>query len=123
MPSCAVGPCKYGQKPEKIKRQTFPFPEGTLKQKWLQQIDRQDFTPNEYSRVCENHFQEKDFAPQKGSKGCDLKKKVLKPWAYPTLYLRPAKESKKRETRNSTDSTENIKGIISCCERQNQMKV
>ena len=115
MPSCAVGPCKYGQKPEKIKRQTFSFPKGALKEKWLQQIDRKDFTPNEYSRVCENHFQEKDFAPQKGSKGRELKKKVLKPWAYPSLYLRPVKESKKRETRNSTDSTENRKGIVFYC--------
>ena len=107
MPGCAATPCKYGQKPEKIKRQTFPFPEGALKEKWIQQIDRENFTPGEYSRVCEIHFQEKDFAPQKDSRGRDLKKKILKPWAYPTLDLRPLKESKKRPTRNSTEKSEN----------------
>ena len=111
MPGCAVQTCKYGySKSEEIKRQTFPFPNGALKEKWLDQIDRQDFVPGDHSRVCENHFQGTDFAPQRDSRGRELKKKVLKPGAYPTLYLH---NTKTKTTIISSDSTEYLTGAIS----------
>ena len=103
MPGCAAISCKSGHKPGKTFVQTFSFPEGALKRKWIEQINRENWEPNQHSRVCEKHFNEKDFAPQKDSRGRELKKKVLKPWAYPTLLLRPIKDSKKRTTRNSTE--------------------
>ena len=70
MPGCAVPPCDFGNKRGKGKRevQTFPFPVGALRQKWIQQINTENYIPGEHSRVCERHFQETDYAPQVDSR-------------------------------------------------------
>ena len=98
MVGCSVGPCKGGNT-GKSEFQSFTFPKGAMREKWIQQINRENFVPGEYSTVCERHFQERDFGPNKDKRGRKYKKKKLKPWAYPTLNLLPVKESEKKTTK------------------------
>ena len=110
MAPCIVVGCKtgYGSRygPEESGKglQTFKFPEGkTLRDKWLSQISR-DFTPTKFSCVCEKHFEEKAFT-MLGKNGNPLKKKTLTKWAYPTLFLRPVKQSVPRSSKNSSKTS------------------
>ena len=72
------------------------FPKtNALKLKWEEQLNRQNFTAKESSRVCEKHFSEDSFVPAHlnvNKRGEKLKRKHLKPQAYPTLFLNPKKQ-------------------------------
>ena len=68
---------------------------NALKSKWEEQLNKQNFTANENSRVCEKHFSEDSFLPAHlnvNKRGEKLKRKHLKPQAYPTLFLNPKKQ-------------------------------
>ena len=60
MVGCSVGPCKGGNT-GKSEFQSFTFPKGAMREKWIQQINRENFVPGEYSTVCKRHFQERDI--------------------------------------------------------------
>ena len=66
-----------------------------LKAKWEEQVNRPDFTVTINSRVCEKHFAEDSFVPAHlnvTKRGAAIKRKALKPEAYPTLFLNPKKQ-------------------------------
>ena len=106
MAPCIVVGCKTGYGPNSPKFQVIKFPEGkVLRQKWIDQINRDGLKPLNLTKdsvVCERHFEESAFKPQIGYRGQQLKKKHLKEWAYPTLFLRPEKEFTPRVTSNSS---------------------
>ena len=53
MPSCAVLGCKTGYVPGKVAFQTFCFPTSNkLKQLWTEKVNRKNWEPNKYSRIC-----------------------------------------------------------------------
>ena len=67
MPVCCVPNCRTGYAPSKkfpnrITLPLFRFPSGDddearqLRSSWIQEIPRQDWSPNNQSRVCSAHF-------------------------------------------------------------------
>ena len=112
MPSCAVLGCKTGYVPGKVAFQTFCFPTSNkLKQLWTEKVNRKNWEPNKYSRICAKHFGKEAYLEDaKGSQGRKLKRPKLRPYAYPTLYMKPTTETNAvtRSTDNSTkvDETE-----------------
>ena len=106
MPGCAVPGCKTGFVPGKVAFQTFSFPTSNkLRQLWTEQVNRKNWQPNKYSRICAKHFgKEAFFENPKGSKGRQLKKPKLRPYAYPNLFMKPITEinSVPRSIANST---------------------
>ena len=102
MAPCVVYGCKTGYGPNSPKIPVHKFPdEKMLRQKWIHQINRDDFKPTEHSRVCERHFVEAAFT-MVGARGKPLKTRHLTEWAYPTLFLRPEKQVTPRVTENSS---------------------
>ena len=65
MPGCVVSVCQEGSGGKKIEGQTFPFPpkeKSKLRQKWIEQINRENWTPSSSSRVCYKHFPESAYS-------------------------------------------------------------
>lgn len=69
--------------------------ERKLRQKWLDLIRREGWTPNDYSRLCSEHF-------IKGKKSQDPDS----PSYLPTVFRRTETAARKRETRNSQKTKE-----------------
>ena len=66
MPGCAVPGCKTGFVPGKVAFQTFSFPTSNkLKQLWTEQVNRKNWQPNKYSRICAKHFGKEAFFEKK----------------------------------------------------------
>ena len=109
MPSCVVTACTTGNY-GKVEFQTFPFPKSQkLKEKWINQVNRDNWKPNQNSRVCAKHFDEEAYYETPvGSQGRKLKKRKLRLYAFPSLYMRPIVLEKKesRSTLNSRNLTE-----------------
>ena len=88
MPWCAVFECRES-------KNLHQFPDSgkkALQNKWLEKINRANYTITKDSRVCEKYFEESVFIPtseNKDAKGRPRKKRTLKDQAYPTLLLRP----------------------------------
>ena len=64
MPGCVVDGCNKGNNGRQIGYQTFPFPkisDELLRQKWIDEIDRENWIPSDHSRVCSRHFDETAF--------------------------------------------------------------
>ena len=58
----------------------FQFPKDEeVKARWIQNIRRDKFKPNKWSRVCSIHFPEESFVPEK-------KIRILKKDAIPTIF-------------------------------------
>ena len=91
MPWCAVINCSVGKT-----LHGFPDPgKKALRKKWLEQINRENYTITKDPKVCEKHFEDTAFIPaaeNKDSQGRARKRRHLKENAYPTLFLRPPPE-------------------------------
>ncbi|XP_039286908.1 THAP domain-containing protein 1-like isoform X1 [Nilaparvata lugens] len=60
----------------------FAFPEErTVKNRWIEAIQRKDFDPNVHKAVCSQHFVESDYVIQQGSD-----EKRLKVRAVPSIF-------------------------------------
>ena len=109
MPGCVVTGCKTGNY-GKIEFQTFPFPKSLkLKEKWLIHVNRDNWKPNQNSRVCGKHFGDEAFCESPvGSQGRKLKKRKLRLYAFPSLHMRPivVEKNESRSTVNSKELTE-----------------
>ena len=73
---CSVKDCTGQDHPH------HSFPKTVaLKRKWEEQIDRENFTVTENSKVCEKHFEKESFVPAHlnvNARGEKLKKKPPK---------------------------------------------
>ena len=90
MPKCSVKDCTGENQVQ------YGFPKtNPLKIKWEDQLNKENFTANKDSRVCEKHFTEESFVPAHlnvTKRGEKIKRKSLKPEAYPTLFLNPKRQ-------------------------------
>ncbi|XP_054719278.1 THAP domain-containing protein 1-like [Uloborus diversus] len=92
--TCCVPRCK-GNYPNTPKVQLFSFPkDDELKRKWISAINRQDFIPTKYTKVCEQHFHDSDirkeaecYDDRTGKKvTAPLKRFQLNEGAIPTIF-------------------------------------
>ena len=96
---CCVPKCRSGYDSQtlgtsKISFHRFPSDQES-KQKWIRNIPRQQWEPNDNSRVCSLHFKEGDFQVEskdkrerqkKARNNETLAKKVLLPDAVPSVF-------------------------------------
>ena len=90
---CAVVGCNSGSSRYKGPKFTlYAFRTSPrMKQLWMEQINRKNFTPTKSSVVCGKHFAEDAFVPSmEDSRGRKRKRRQLKDFAIPTLFLRPS---------------------------------
>ena len=110
MPSCVVSGCSSGSNSKKYDGQTFPLPKvGTkLREKWIELINREGWKPSDHSRVCDRHFDNSAYDDNAvGSRKRKLKRRKLKAYALPTLFMRPERvEGATRTTMNSNKNEE-----------------
>ena len=97
MPLCAAFGCNSGAplyKGEKYRLHSFPKL-TSVKNDWLERINRVGFVPTHTSRLCSKHFSPEAYLPEEENVdeyGRKRKKPQLKERAVPTLYLRPPKQ-------------------------------
>ena len=95
MPHCVVEGCHFRNRKENSCRHfSFPDCEKTC-QKWLEQLNRQDYKVTKNSRVCIRHFAPEAFIDQKQNvddRGRKRNRLRLKPQAFPTLEMRPSSQ-------------------------------
>ena len=97
---CVVVSCQSGSKWCKGPKYTlYRFRKSKwLKKKWIEAINREGFTPTESSVVCSKHFAEDAFEPSMvRSRGRSRKKRQLKKFAVPSLFLRPSQTPSEEE--------------------------
>ena len=90
---CVVWGCQTGSARYKGPKYTlYAFRTSPkMKQMWIDQINRKNFTPTPSSVVCGKHFAEDAYVPSmEGSRGRKRKNRKLKEFAIPTLFLRPS---------------------------------
>ena len=91
MPTCCIVGCRTGYTGLYGKYQTFTLPKSQEMQRhWLEKINRANLIPTKHTVVCERHFRSNDFVPAHenlGYRNKPKKKKTLKPFATPSLYL------------------------------------
>ena len=91
MPHCLVEGCHFRNRKENSCRHfSFPDCEKTC-QKWLEQLNRQDYKVTKNSRLCMRHFAPEAFLkPEENfsTKGRKRKRIWLKPLAIPTLEMK-----------------------------------
>ena len=88
---CCVTNCQSGSGSYKGPKYTlYKFRMSpALKKLWMDQIDREGFTPTKSTVVCSKHFAEDAFETNmEGSRGRMRKVRQLRPFAIPTLFLR-----------------------------------
>ncbi|XP_035226849.1 THAP domain-containing protein 2-like [Stegodyphus dumicola] len=91
---CCVTGCRGNYKgTEKV--HTFSFPKNdALRERWLRNIPRKDFSATPYSRVCHKHFQPDDLIwetsafDEKNGKiiKASLQRPKLKEGAFPSIF-------------------------------------
>ena len=109
MPYCAAVSCQSGTGRKNVEKyQFFQLPDALkfkgLRSQWLQRLGR-DFTPTQHTRVCAKHFKPSDFVPDKENldcKGKPKKKKSLKSYAIPSLFLRPQTDDSQQRSSNTS---------------------
>ena len=93
---CSVVGCQTGSpsyRGEKFTLYKFRTSDR-LKKLWTEQLNRAGFTPSKSSVICAKHFAENAFEPtMTRSQGRKRKVRQLKPFAIPTLFLRPSQTS------------------------------
>ena len=110
MPNCSVVGCDYSKWPKDGTYRSFPLPtEPNLRLKWLKKLNRdENFDPDSKSvSVCIRHFEQDAFVSDednKTKKGKAKKRTSLKLLAYPTLFLRPEKETTPRQSQTSKEA-------------------
>ena len=97
MPQCCVFDCNTGSRHYKGEKYTLhSFPKITsVKNEWVERINRAGFVPTDSSRVCSKHFSSECYLPEEENvdeRGRKRKNPHLKERAVPTLYLRPPKQ-------------------------------
>ncbi len=121
MPNCAAFGCTSGYDKSVKSRwpvtwHSFPLKNTKLRDKWVKNLSRKDFVPNEHTRLCSLHFKEEDYVTVTQDKrkrnlaarnSPTLKKRRLKPTAYPTVFSQPKYLLKKKtpEKRSSSART------------------
>ena len=90
---CCVLSCKSGYKSSNPHKKVsfFGFPKGELLTSWLEAINRKNFTPTRFSRVCSLHFTEGDVIKARKDSNIrrlrgTLKRTLLKENAIPSLF-------------------------------------
>lgn len=61
---CSNNSTKASTKEKNISFHRFPLNKPGILKKWLINLRRKDFTPNAYSVLCSEHFNEEDFTFQ-----------------------------------------------------------
>ena len=90
MPDCAFVHCRENNN-------LYSLPKSKeLRDKWLEQINRLNYTPTVNTRICITHFDENSFESEIDDRGRNRKRKILKEFAYPTLNLK--KDEKSNDT-------------------------
>jgi hypothetical protein len=95
MPTCAIVGCNNGSGREKPrengrKPSVFCYTLTEAKKEWVEIINRENYTPNKYTVICEDHFTEDAYIPdEQNIDKCKRKRKRrrLKPKAFPTINL------------------------------------
>ena len=124
MPTCAIWGCNNGSGREKPRedgriRLKFWYKHTEAKKEWRERINRENYTPNDHTVICEDHFTEDAYVPDEenvDSKNRKRKMRRLKPKAYPTrnlptvnnLYLPPEPKRRGRAAHNILKPVENI---------------
>ena len=99
---CAFG--RNSRSGEGFNFHKFPFNDKKLLNAWITAVSRKNFVPSKYSRLCSRHFDHDAYM-----KNPDLLRKMglstsynrLKDDAVPTLYLRLASNSTRKERTSS----------------------
>ncbi|XP_063592569.1 tRNA pseudouridine(38/39) synthase-like [Penaeus indicus] len=101
MPACSAPNCT--NRPERPNGKTFHlFPkEGSLRQQWVREVNREYWTPSKRSLLCSDHFTESCF--DKTGQTTRLKDN-----AVPTLFDIPAPTRKKARPREEPPETETV---------------
>ena len=101
---CCVSGCKSGyatteaSSDRKISFFSFPH-DHKLREKWIKNCHRENFTPTKFSRVRSLHFIDKDFA------ACEKQRKLL-PTTWPMVHQNlPTYLEKIRPTARTTTSS------------------
>ena len=95
MPTCAIVGCNNGSGREKPrengrKPSVFCYTLTEAKKEWLEIINRENYTPNKSTVICEDHFSEDAYIPDElniDNHNRKRKRRRLKPKAYPTINL------------------------------------
>ncbi|XP_055944706.1 uncharacterized protein LOC129975640 [Argiope bruennichi] len=104
--SCCVPNCRsnYTKKSPKVSVYQFPRDENA-KRAWLSAINREDFVPTKYSKVCAKHFSDDQFATFREAFNdrtgeliqVQLEHRRLIPGAIPSLFPNSSEPSNSRE--------------------------
>ena len=103
MPQCAAFGCNYGSRHNKGEEKCMlhRFPKlDSVKNDWIDRIDRVAFVPSKHSVLCSKHFSPESYLSEEENvddKGRKRKKPYLKERAVPTLHLRPPKQQQVRK--------------------------
>ena len=103
---CAIYNCQsgYGRNSERGVR-LLAFPKGLTCQKWIEAVNRENFTVTKDSYICEKHFKETDWVPREHDvtkRGKPKAKRTLKENAVPSLYLRGGAPEKSNNSPTKT---------------------
>ncbi|XP_062385638.1 uncharacterized protein LOC134072799 [Sardina pilchardus] len=92
MPCCAAYGCSV--RPGRDKRVHYFPRDPTRRKRWEQGVRRKDWTPNNYSLLCEDHFEESQYESHRAD---GLRK--LKPNAVPTKFVFSKPERKRNSSK------------------------
>ena len=95
MPTCAIVGCNNGSGREKPrengrKPSVFCYTLTEAKKEWVEIINRENYTPNKCTVICEDHFTEDAYIPEEQNidkHNRKRKRRRLKPKAFPTRNL------------------------------------
>ncbi|KAL4082634.1 hypothetical protein QTP88_029695 [Uroleucon formosanum] len=90
----AYGCTNRRQKENGIHFHRFPLKRPEVLKKWLHEIRRKNFTPNQYSYLCSEHFTPSDYLNESRP---ELDKKLLKDEAVPSVFKFPQHLQKKQK--------------------------
>lgn len=76
---------------KRISFHKFPLKDEKLLKTWLVKIKREDFQPNEHSRICSSHFEENCFEYQNFTNNRFIKKDSV-----PTIFSYKCASKRKR---------------------------
>ena len=86
---CSVPGCSNSSNNSHVSFHCFPLKNSALLKRWVHNIQRKDFIPKGYSRVCGKHFTRDSFVKDRSVYCPSLepfRAKRLKPDAVPTIF-------------------------------------
>ncbi|KAI8438877.1 hypothetical protein MSG28_011214 [Choristoneura fumiferana] len=119
--SCVVEGCKaHSSRKENVNElltfHRFPNDENVRKI-WTSKVDRPNWKPTKYSRICSKHFPEDCFVPNS-----NIRWRRLKPDAIPTLYLNNITSSHVAGTLSLTETNESLPEPTTSRQYQDRME-